>query len=44
MFTEIFPGRAWVPKTLIFAKGLAFRNEIPSRKVQSAEKQDSVVI
>jgi type I restriction enzyme R subunit len=37
LFTEIFPGREWVPTTLIFAKGPAFRSEFPSRQVQSAK-------
>jgi hypothetical protein len=30
MFTEIFPGRTWVPKTLIFAKGEAETGERPA--------------
>jgi hypothetical protein len=29
LFTEIFPGRTWVPKTLIFAKGEAEKGKRP---------------
>jgi type I restriction enzyme R subunit len=37
LFTEIFPGREWVPKTLIFAKGEAERSEHPVN-VRPAER------